>query len=145
MANVRTIKGLWLGIFSLALLWGCAAKNAGPTLDGGVPANMRTFRQPFAQVWGALTKTIQYDYLLPIEVIDEQRGYFTTELVRDYQPFAKSKYRLSGTVAFDGKVSIVKLYRDTQILKGKEWKTIPSDLRLEKKILDDLSKKLGSN
>jgi hypothetical protein len=104
---------------------------------------MRTFPKPYAAVWKAVTETVQYDFLIPIEVADKKHGYFTSELVKDYQPLQRTKYRLSGTVMFDGTGTIVKLYKQLQIEQGDSWKTVSSDLALEQRILDVVGRKLG--
>lgn len=89
-----------------------------------------------------MTQVLQYDFLIPIEFKDESRGYFSSKLIRDFEPFKKTKYRLSGTVLFDGKATTVRLYKHQQILIQEKWKTIPSNLQLEKKILKSVSEKL---
>ena len=130
-----------LAVLALALaIVGCG-KPSGPHA-GQVPANVQSFYKPRSAVWKVLIDTVRYDYLLNVEVADEKRGYFSTELIRDYQPGQRSKYRLSGKLTFDGKSQIVTLYRHLQIQVGEEWKTIASDLMLERRILADLQKKL---
>jgi hypothetical protein len=135
-----------LGILAAVLLLASACiKEAPEQVGGAIPASLRTYPKPFAEVWKIVLDTVQYDFLTPIEIADKKRGYFTSELIKDYQPFQKTKYRLSGTVMFDGAGTIVKLYKQLQVEDGNTWVTVPSDLTLERKILDTVSKKLTRN
>jgi hypothetical protein len=128
-------------LVSLSLLL-LACVSSGPAPMGTVPVNMRTFPMPYKAVWKAVTETVQYDFLIPIEVMEAKQGYFSSELIKDYQPQQRSKYRVSGTVMFDGSGTVVKLYKQLEIEQGDSWITIPSDLTLEMKILDAVGKKL---
>ncbi|MFH1262832.1 MAG: hypothetical protein V1495_05250 [Pseudomonadota bacterium] len=126
------------------LLLATACVKSGPeTQSGLVPASMRTYSKPFSTVWKAVTQTVQIDFMIPIEVIEKKRGYFASEMVKDYQPFQRSRYRLSGTVLYDGQSTVVKLYKQLEIEQADAWKTIPSDLSLESKILESVSKRLN--
>jgi hypothetical protein len=109
---------------------------------GAVPASMRAFAAPYGQVWKIVTETVQYDFLIPVEMAEAKRGYFSSELIKDYQPGQRSKYRLSGTVMFDGSATIVKLYKQLEVEQDGTWITIPSDLSLESRILDRVGTKL---
>jgi hypothetical protein len=137
-----TIK-LRLWIVPVLLLATACVKSGPETQSGMVPASMRTYAKPFSSVWKAVTQTVQIDFMIPIEVIDKKRGYFASELVKDYQPFQRSRYRVSGTVLFDGTSTVVKLYKQLEIEQGDLWKTIPSDLSLESKILETVSRRLS--
>jgi hypothetical protein len=134
------------GILAAILVLASACVKEAPEQAGGaIPASLRTYPKPFVEVWKVVLDTVQYDFLTPIEIADKKRGYFTSELIKDYQPYQKSKYRLSGTVMFDGTGTIVKLYKQLQVEDGNTWVTVPSDLTLERKILDAVSKKLRRN
>ena len=138
MAHVRRIAFVFLFIASFS----CAAKRPANSVDNSLPPNMHVFYGQLDKVWGTLTTTIQFDYLIPIQILEEEKGYFSSELVRESQPLA-TKYRVSGTVVFDGAGVVVTLYKHQQILENENWKTIPSDLVLEKKILDAVVQKLS--
>jgi hypothetical protein len=123
------------------LLFGCA--GSAPEPMGKVPASFRSFAKPYAKVWKVVTETVQYDFLIPIELAEPKRGYFSSELIKDFQP-QRTKYRLSGTVMFDGSATIVKLYRQLEVEDNGAWITVPSDLSLEARILDAVGRKLGT-
>ena len=132
-------------LFILVLLAqvSCSGKK-GAKRPGALPANVRVYQLPQNTVWKAVINTVQYDFLLSFELLDEKRGHFSTEMVRDYQPNQKSKFRLSGTLTFDGRGIIVTLYKHQQIEVGGEWKTLGSNLSLENSILESVTKKLQS-
>jgi len=115
-----------------------------PSLPSQVPPNIRIFPKPFEEVWKVIMNVVQVDLLLPIEVSDPQKGYFSTQLVFEDQAFLKTKFRLSGTLEFDGQTTTVKLYKHQQIQELDGWKTIPSELMLEQKVLHLVEKKLRS-
>jgi hypothetical protein len=126
-----------------ALLSFAGCVKSAPTNDvGAVPASLRSYPKPYAAVWKTVLETVQYDFLIPIEVADKNRGYFSSELVKDYQPYRKTKYRLSGTIMYDGQATVVKLYKQLEVEEGNAWRTIPSDLSLESKVLEAVGKKL---
>jgi hypothetical protein len=122
------------------LLIGCAGPAPEPM--GRVPASFRSFAKPYAKVWKVVTETVQYDFLIPIELAEPKQGYFSSELIKDYQPGQRSRYRVSGTVMFDGAATVVKLHKQMELEQNGVWVTIPSDLLLESKILDAVGKKL---
>lgn len=134
----------WFLLLAAFLTFACASKSGSNSSMGEVPANMRSFESTPPTVWKALMDTIQYDFLIPIEVAEKGRGYFSSELMKDYQPNSKSKYRLSGTIMFDGESTIVKLYKQLQFEQQGEWITIPSDLRMEMEILQKVGRRLDA-
>lgn len=77
-----------------------------------------------------------------IEVQDQKKGFFSTEMIRDYQPFLKKRFRVSGTLSTDGKQTIVKLYKHEEQLVDNEWKAIPSNSSMEGQILTTIAKKV---
>jgi hypothetical protein len=130
-------------ILSFAVLFGiggCASEA--PTPVGLMPPNIRTFMRPYPIVWKAVIDAVRYDFLMNIDVADSKRGYFSTELIRDYQPGQRTKFRISGTLQFDGQGTIVKLYRQLEVEQNDRWSAVPSDLTMEAKILDVVARRL---
>ena len=130
-----------LPLLLLPVVWfGCV--KSGPETSNIVPASMRAFTMPYGKVWKVVLDTVQYEFLIPVEVAEAKKGYFSSELIKDYQAGQRSKYRLSGTVMFDGNATVVKLYRQLELEQNGEWVTIPSDLSLESRILSAVGDKL---
>lgn len=121
---------------------GCGDKKPSSAAKGAQNTNIRSFPAPYAKVWKETLETVEFEYLLGIEVQDKKKGFFSSEMIRDYQPFQKKRFRLSGTLTFDGKETIVKLYRHEEILVENEWKAVPSNSSMESQILTSIAKKL---
>jgi len=132
---------LFVSLLCLSSMTACASKRE-PTQKSLFPPNVRIYRSPVKEVWKAVTDTVQFDFLMPFEVKDEKAGRFSTEVVRDYQPYQKNKFRISGTLVFDGTGVVVTLYKHQQVEQNGEWVTVASDLMLEDKILTMVAKKL---
>lgn len=125
-------------IFTLA----CGGSKKTPSAAEQQTPNIRTFAVPFQSAWKTTLETVEFDFLMGIEMQEVKRGFFSTELIRDYQPFQKRRFRVSGTLIFDGQGTIVKLYKHEEILVENEWKAIPSDSKLENQILQKIASKL---
>jgi hypothetical protein len=120
----------------------CGGSKKSPSAIENQTPNIRTFAIPFQTAWKATLETVEFDFLMGIEMQEMKRGFFSTELIRDYQPFQKRRFRVSGTLIFDGQGTIVKLYKHEEILVENDWKAIPSDSRLENQILQKIAAKL---
>lgn len=125
-------------MFTLA----CGGSKKTPSAVDAQTPNIRIFPVPLQAAWKAALETVEFDFLMGIEMQEIKRGVFSTELIRDYQPFQKRRFRVSGTLIFDGQGTIVKLYKHEEILVENEWKAIPSDSRLENQILQKIATKL---
>lgn len=135
-------------ILSLSFLFISACGGGGKTAPKSVQdqtPNIRSFNLPYQKVWKATLDTVEFEFLMGIEMQEVKRGFFSTEMIRDYQPFQKRRFRVSGTLIFDGQVTIVKLYKHEEILFDNEWKAIPSDSKLEAQMLQKIAKKLGQS
>ena len=64
-------------------------------------------------------------------------------MIRDYQPFQKRRFRVSGTLIWDGQGTIVKLYKHEEIETNNQWQAIPSDSKLEAQILQKIAQRLS--
>jgi hypothetical protein len=131
---------LLIGLFFTA---GCGGTKKSPAQVAAQTPNIRTFALPFQTVWKTTLDTVEYDFLMGIEMQEAKRGFFTTEMIRDYQPFQKRRFRVSGTLIWDGQGTIVKLYKHEEIEAGSEWKAIPSDSKLEAQILQKIAARLN--
>lgn len=120
----------------------CGGKNSPKSVQDQTP-NIRSFPLPYQKVWKATLDTVEFEFLMGIEMQEIKRGFFSTEMIRDYQPFQKRRFRVSGTLIFDGQATIVKLYKHEEILVGDDWKAIPSNSALENQILQRIAKKLS--
>ena len=131
-------------LFILAFigLTACSGKNPSTAASADQNPNLRSFPFPYQKVYKTTVDIVEYEFLMGIELQDPKRGIFSTEMVRDYQAFQKRRFRLSGTVVFNGKESIVKLYKHEEVLIDNVWKAIPSDSSLENQILNKISAKL---
>lgn len=127
----------------IMLLLGCGGDKKVPKRVEDQTPNIRSFNLPYQKVWKATLDTVEFEFLMGIEMQEVKRGFFSTEMIRDYQPFQKRRFRVSGTLIFDGQVTIVKLYKHEEILFDNEWKAIPSDSKLEAQMLQKIAKKLG--
>jgi hypothetical protein len=137
-------KKSMLILFSVSIIFtmACGEKKPNSLADTSTP-NIRTFPLPFQKIWKTTLETVEFEFLMGIEMQEVKRGFFSTEMIRDYQPFQKRRFRLSGTLVFDGQGTIVKLYKHEEILINDEWKAIPSNNTLESQVLDRIAKKLS--
>lgn len=142
--TVSMLRKSCLVLISATLMFtsACGGSKKTPSAAEQQTPNIRIFPAPFQTVWKATLETAEFDFLMGIEMQEIKRGVFSTELVRDYQPFQKRRFRVSGTLIFDGQGTIVKLYKHEEIMVDNEWKAIPSDSRLENQILQKISQKL---
>jgi hypothetical protein len=104
--------------------------------------NVQIFPFNSTKVWQTTLDVIQYDFLIPIEIADSERGYFASQMIREDQTSPMGRYRISGTITAEGQGTVVKLYKHQQVINNNQWKTVPSNLVLENKILNRLQKKL---
>lgn len=132
-----------LSLILLIAVASCGGEKKPPKMVQDQTPNIRSFNLPFQKVWKATLETVEFDFLMGIEMQEVKRGFFSTEMIRDYQPFQKRRFRVSGSLIFDGQATIVKLYKHEEILFENEWKAIPSDSKLEYQMLQKISKKLG--
>lgn len=136
------MKKMIMVLFLSVSLFSCGGEKAPPKSVEQQTPNVRTFNLPFAQVWKATLETVEFEFLMGIEVNEMKRGFFSTEMIRDYQPFQKRRFRVSGSLIWDGQGTIVKLYKHEEVLgDGNDWKAIPSDSKLEAQILQKIAVK----
>jgi hypothetical protein len=137
---VSNLKGsLARLVLLVVLLGGCAGKGTGGRGAETFPPNMRVIYQPIEVVWDELLNILRYDYLFIIEVTDVNNRFFATELIRDEGLENQVKFRVSGSLKFDGKGIVVVLYKQIEERTAQGWVTRPSDYVLEKQILDRLN------
>jgi len=128
---------------ALIMTSACGGSKKSPSATQDQTPNIRTFPVPFQKVWKTTLETVEYDFLMGIELQEVKKGFFSTEMIRDYQPFQKRRFRVSGSLIFDGQGTIVKLYKHEEVLmENNEWRAIPSDSRLENQILQRVASKL---
>ena len=132
----------------LAFTIGCGGGSGKPSSvskKGEAPMpNIRNYQLPYQTVWKAVLEVVEFDFLMGIELQDQKKGFFSTEMIRDYQPFQKRRFRLSGTLIFDGQATIVKLYKHEEIMVNDQWQAIPSNSAMENQVLEKITKKLRS-
>lgn len=120
---------------------GCAAKA--PNKIAPLPlANVREFPLPAQEVWDQLIRTVRYEFLIPLEFADETKRKFSSRMIREMFVAQKSRYRISGSVVEGDGQTMVTLYKHQEIFVENRWKALVSDLRLEQKILEQLTKQL---
>jgi hypothetical protein len=129
-------------LISLFFMSGCGGSKKSPAQVAAQTPNIKTFPLPIQKVWRTTLDTIEYDFLMGLEHQEPQKGFFTTEMIRDYQPFQKRRFRVSGSLIWDGQGTIVKLYKHEEIEVNGEWQAIPSNSTLESQILQKISKRL---
>ncbi len=132
-------------IFSVALVFSisCGGPKKSPSNVESQTPNIRIFAVPFQNVWKATLETVEFEFLMGIEMKDVKKGLFSTEMIRDYQPFQKRRFRVSGTLIWDGQGTIVKLYKHEEIETNNQWQAIPSDSKLEAQILQKIAQRLS--
>ncbi len=104
--------------------------------------NMSIYYAPIDTVWDAVIKTVRYDFLYTLDVVNPAGWFFATEVVRDYQSDPKTKYRISGTLKYSGEGVTVVLYKQQQVFENGDWVEQPSDYSLERQILTRLRSRL---
>ena len=132
-------------IVSLFFITGCGEGKKTPAQVASQTPNIRTFPVPFAKAWKTTLETVEFDYLMGIELKEMKKGFFTTEMIRDYQPFQKRRFRVSGPLFWDGQGTTVKLYKHEEIQVNGECQAIPSDSKLEAQMLQKIAKRLQSS
>ncbi|MCB0326646.1 MAG: hypothetical protein KDD52_03420 [Bdellovibrionales bacterium] len=141
MKNIITLSLLLS--FSFGLI-SCGSKTSPTQIqDSSMPPNIRSFPLAYAQVWDIILETVQYDFLLEVEIQDRRKGYFSTIMIRDFVNNQKVKFRVSGTFSYDGQSTIVKLYKHEEVEEDGYWKAVPSDNRMEREILQKAAQRLG--
>ncbi len=135
-------KSLPIFIFLITFgLAACGGKNPSKVSSADQTPNIRSFPIPYQKMWKITLDTVEFDFLMGIELKDMKKGFFSTEIIRDYQPFQKRRFRLSGTLLFDGKETMVKLYKHEEMLIDNEWKAIPSNSTFEKQVLNRIAQR----
>lgn len=132
-------------LVSLFFITGCGGDKKTPSQVAAQTPNIRTFALPFQKVWKTTLDTVEFDYLMGIELQEVKKGFFTTEMIRDYQPFQKRRFRVSGSLIWDGQGTIVKLYKHEEIEVNGQWQAIPSDSKLEAQMLQKIAGRLKQN
>jgi len=97
----------------------------------------------YDDAWNAVMYVIQYDLLLPIEIQDKTKGFFSTTMIKEYDQTPKRRFRITGDVSSDNQESMIKLHKvlQAQMANG-TWKTFASDLMLEKHIVEKIYDRL---
>jgi len=105
--------------------------------------NIAYVMSTYEDAWNAVIKVVQYDFLLPIEIQDMTKGFFSTQLIKEYDQSPKIRYRLTGDISSDNQESMIKLHKviEVQAPDG-TWKTFPSDLRLERQMVQKIYQRL---
>ena len=133
-------------LFILATLTalGCGSSSKPSSLaKQSTNANIFTFPYPYATVWKTTLDTVEFDFLMGIEIQEINRGFFTTEMIRDYAPNQRSRFRISGSLISDGPGTMVKLYKNEEFQVNGEWKTAPSNNAMEAQILQRIGNRLS--
>ena len=145
----RKIKNSFLVTLALASALACTScvtKRVGDDAPLS-PPNMRTYYHPRSVVWKSLIQIIRNEYLMPFDYASQKNGNFASKEIRtDDQTVPKTKYRLSGSIKFDGSGIVVTLYRQLEFWDEKEktWQSVSTDYMMETAILNRLSQKLGA-
>ncbi len=137
------MKKILLASLMLIAFVGCGGDKK-PSTAAQANINVQSFTAPYQKVWKVTLDTIEFDFLMGIELQDLKKGVFSTEMIRDYQPFQKRRFRLSGTLIFDAqsKSTIVKLYKHEEVLVNNDWQAIPSNSAMENQILTKVAARL---
>jgi hypothetical protein len=82
--------------------------------------------------------------LYSLAVINNRDHIFSTEQVRDENNGTPLRFRISGTIKFEGKGVAVVLYKQQEVQMNEQWKAQPSDYQLERQILNRLKQRLAT-
>lgn len=139
----------WPVVFSLGLfcLLGCQKKVPSglknqKQLQKNTP-NIAYVMSTYQAAWDTTINVVQFDLLLPIEIQDIKKGFFSTQLIKEYDQTPHMRYRLTGDISSDNRESMIKLHKVVEFqMQDGSWKTLPSDLKLEQQIVKKIYQRL---
>lgn len=147
--TIPDMRALFSCLLLVFLSFGCSQKSKPITIKNQSQLHEKTPNiayvvATYQEAWETTLNIIQYDFLLPIEVKNQEAGFFSTVLIKDYASDPPRKYRVSGDLSSNNQETMIKLYKSEQILytDGK-WHTRLSNLGLEKRIVEKIQSELA--
>lgn len=137
-----------LGVTALLFLVACNQKPQATQIKhqetlNALNPNIAYVLSTYEDAWNTTLKVVQYDFLLPIEIQNQQEGFFTTVMIKEYDADPPRRYRLSGDLSSNNQETMIKLYKSEQVRRDDgTWQTRLSNLALEKKIVDTIQNTL---
>lgn len=138
---MKRFNQIFVVLFLALSLAGCS-KTVEKKYDTTFPPNMAIYYQSVDTVWKALMRVVKIDLLYNLPIENRSDGYFITDWVTDDQAGLNFKYRINGTIKFEGRGVAVVLYREIQIRTQNGWTSEASDYSTEHFILGKLAEKL---
>ena len=121
-------------------LFQCSPKTPSEVVDQ--TPNIRIINAPYELVWTKTNEVVEYEFLMSMEFRDIEKGVFSTKMIRENTGGFTKRFRVSGSMVFNGKQTMVKLYKHEEIFENQKWRAVSSDYQLESKILDQITQKI---
>lgn len=140
---MRVLMHYRTALLLLALLsLSCVATKAARQPSYDLPPNMSIYAQPLDLVWQRLLTVLRTDMLYNLQLVNARDKFFTTEWVVDDTSDTLVRFRLSGTLKYEDKGTVVVLYRQIEVKTASGWSGLNSDYSLEHFVLNRLQQRL---
>ena len=145
--RVHSLRKRLLLLFVVFAVSSCAKSGPQPrSAEESFLPNMAKFSAPMEVVWEHVLNTLRYDFLYPLALVNRQNGFFVTDMIRDdYQDLQDRKFRVSGTLKYDGTGVVVVLYKEEEVRTQDGWEKLATDFILERDILNKIKERFSQS